>query len=172
MKRIAESSGIGIHPSYKTGKEYDLLQKEVTELSSVTNNQIYKSRQHYLRLFVPQTYRNLIKAGIREDYSLGFASLPGFRAGTCTPFVFYDLEIEKQSNLTIIPFQVMDGTLNYNMRLNPDQALVHIKNIIARIKKVNGTFVSIWHNESLSDTEIWRGWKYVFEKMLEMSQNI
>jgi len=38
------------------------------------------------------------------------------------------------------------------------------------VKNVNGTFISVWHNESLSDRDIWKGWKLVYEKMLKESQ--
>lgn len=31
---------------------------------------------------MPETYKNLIKAGIKEDYSMGFPEQIGYRAGT------------------------------------------------------------------------------------------
>ena len=31
------------------------------------------------------------------------------------------------------------------------------------VKKVKGQFTSIWHNESLSDKDVWKGWRRVFE---------
>ena len=37
------------------------------------------------------------------------------------------------------------------------------------VKEVKGTFISVWHNESLSDEGIWKGWKIVYEKMLKES---
>ena len=52
----------------------------------------------------PQTYRRLLKLSVREDYTLGYAGQTGFRAGICTPFYFYDLELEETTNLLLVPF--------------------------------------------------------------------
>ncbi len=52
-------------------------------------------------------------------------------------------------------------------RLLPDEALDRIKNILRQVKQVEGTFLSLWHNESLSGQGIWKGWREVFEGMVE-----
>ena len=33
------------------------------------------------------------------------------------------------------------------------------------VKNVGGTFVSIWHNETVTDLERWKGFRKVFEEM-------
>ena len=50
---------------------------------------------------------------MQADYSLGYASLSGFRASICTPFKFYDLAKEQATRLVIYPFQIMDATYKY-----------------------------------------------------------
>jgi len=70
--------------------------------------------------------------------------------------------------LKIFPFQIMDVTLNEYLKLNVEEAIEKIKSIIQKVKDVNGTFISLWHNESLSDHGHWRGWEPVYEKMLEI----
>ena len=45
--------------------------------------------------------------------------------------------------------------------------LDEIKNIINQVKSVNGTFISLWHNESLSDQKRWKGWRRVYEEMIK-----
>jgi len=37
---------------------------------------------------------------IEEDYSMGYPEVCGFRAGICTPFKFYDLLNETETDLT------------------------------------------------------------------------
>jgi len=36
-----------------------------------------------------------------------------------------------------------------------------------RVKEVNGTFISLWHNETVSDNRHWDEWKQVYEYTLE-----
>jgi hypothetical protein len=125
------------------------------------------SRQHYLMLSFPHTYQQLQKLGIREDYSMGYAANSGFRAGTFTPFRFYDLTTECETTLVIHPFAVMDVTLRHYLKLTPDDALERIKQLIDKVRKVDGTFTSLWHNESLSEHGVWKGWRGIFEGMVE-----
>jgi len=165
IHELAKHSEIGIHPSVRSGQRRE-LDHEISLLSKIVGKEIVKSRQHYLHLRFPKTYRNLIQNGIKEDYSMGYPYQPGFRAGTATPFKFYDLLEEKVTNLKIIPFQVMDSCLNYNMGLSTQEAKELFAEYIKKVKKVNGTFVSIWHNSSLGDEAEWEGWRAVFEYML------
>jgi hypothetical protein len=105
--------------------------------------------------------------GIKEDYSMGYASCSGFRAGTCTSFLFYDLVSDCETNLVIHPFLVMDVTLKQYLGLNPGEALDRIYRLVEIVKAVNGTFTSLWHNESLSEHGVWKGWRSVFEGMVK-----
>ena len=74
------------------------MKKEKNRLEGITNMQTKRSRQHYLRFSLPETYQQLIDLEIEEDYSMGYASHVGFRASTCTPFYFYDLDFEIQTS--------------------------------------------------------------------------
>jgi hypothetical protein len=97
---------------------------------------------------------------------MGYASEPGFRAGICDPFYFYDLDLETETNLRIHPFQVMEGTLKDYMDKTREQSLDIMKMLIDEVKAVNGNFVSLWHNESLSNTQRWKGWHETYEEMI------
>lgn len=97
IRKIAGKYKIGIHPSYRSAdkENKELVGIEKERLQEITGLKIERSRQHYLRLQFPETYRALIAAGITEDYTMGFHDMAGFRAGICTPFKFYDLEKEQ-----------------------------------------------------------------------------
>jgi hypothetical protein len=162
IQKIASEYPLGIHPSYQSNENTDLLRDEIATLNGIINKPVTRSRQHFLKLSFPETYQRLISFGITDDYTMGYANLPGFRAGTCTPFPFYDLSMEQETALIIHPFQVMDGTLNQYLKLSPLEAIDYISKINAEVRKVNGTFVSLWHNESLSEMREWTGWQDVF----------
>jgi len=167
IKSIADYAEVGIHPSYNSNKDKKKINREIRRLEDIVKREIVKSRQHFLKLSLPETYRNLIEEDIVEDYTMGFAAEPGFRAGTCTPYPFYDLDGEIECNLKVFPFQVMESTLKYYLNRNISQSIEEIKKLIDEVKLNQGTFISLWHNESLSDEMEWKGWRYVYEELIE-----
>ncbi len=169
VKKIGDYATVGIHPSFSSNTNGHRTSMEVRRLSSILNRPINHSRQHYLMLSIPQTYRKLLEHDITNDFSMGFASLPGFRAGTCTPYYFYDIDKESVTRLMVYPLGIMDGTLKDYMKLTPHEAINTIAEHMLEVKKVNGTFVSLWHNDSFSDQGHWKGWLQVYEKLLHLA---
>ncbi len=167
IKSIADYAETGIHPSYGSNKNPARLKKELTELTKILKREVTKSRQHFLILKLPETYRRLIELDITDDYTMGYALQVGFRASICSPFYFYDLDNEQITSLKIHPFAVMDATLKYYMKVQPEDAMNHIAPLIEEVRKVNGDFISLWHNESLSENKLWAGWKRVYEDLVE-----
>tara|TARA_B100000683_G_scaffold223903_1_gene221940 strand:- start:18606 stop:19910 length:1305 start_codon:yes stop_codon:yes gene_type:complete len=167
IKSVSDHSKIGIHPSFASNASFQQLEKEVGRLSKTINREVTCSRQHFLKLNLPETYRNLIELDITDDYTMGYASNYGFRAGLCTPFCFYDLDLEVETNLKVNPFAIMEGTLKYYMEIGPEHAMAHYRRLIDEVKMVNGNFISLWHNDSLNDQNQWAGWRAVFEEMIE-----
>ncbi|WP_298879519.1 polysaccharide deacetylase family protein [uncultured Polaribacter sp.] len=169
IKEMVDYARVGLHPSYFTMNNTELLKKEKIRLEHIINMPIQRSRQHYLRFSLPDTYQNLIDLEVEEDYSMGYASNVGFRASTCTPFYFYDLDFEIQTPLKVFPFAVMDTTLNDYMKLTPRQSLGRIRDLKNEVKAVNGTFITLFHNESLSDYLRWKGWKRLYDSMIKIA---
>lgn len=167
VKFLADYAEVGIHPSYASNREPSRLTAEMATLSKILKREVTRSRQHFLILKLPGTYRNLIARDITDDYTMGYAHHVGFRASICTPFFFYDLDQEQITPLRIHPFAVMDATLKYYMKIEPSQAMDFIIPLIKEVKDVNGDFVSLWHNESLSDYKMWEGWKHIYVQMIE-----
>ena len=169
IKSIADHADIGIHPSFESNKYPYKLEKEIKNLSKVFHKEITKSRQHFLKLSFPETYKQLIELDIEEDYTMGYASDVGFRAGTCTPFYFYDLDLEIETKLKIFPFQIMEATLLYYLKLNPENSIELCKQIIKEVKEVNGSLYTLWHNETVSEYRQWKNWKRVFVETVKYS---
>jgi hypothetical protein len=169
IKELVDYASVGLHPSYFTMQNAAMLKKEKERLESITHAPVKRSRQHYLRFNLPETYQQLIDLEIEEDHSMGYASRVGFRAGTCTPFYFYDLDFEIQTPLKVFPFALMDTTLNDYMKLTPKQSLGKIRDLRNEVKAVNGTFITLFHNESLSNHLRWKGWKRLYESMIKIA---
>lgn len=167
IKSIADYCEIGIHPSFASNQDPAKLKLEKKRLEKIVRSDITKSRQHFLKLYFPNTYNELIDCDITDDYTMGYAGEIGFRAGICTPFFYYDLKREFQTRLKVHPFAVMDATLRFYMKVQPAEVMSYVGPLIKEVKAVNGTFMSLWHNESISDMKPWEGWKEVYEDIVK-----
>src|SRR5664280_1180533 len=166
IQKVSGKYQVGLHPSFTAGGDGSLVSTEAARLQSILGKKTNISRFHYIRLSMPHSYENTLNAGISEDYSMGYPDEIGFRSSIARPYYFYNLSEERQTNLRIIPFQVMDGTLYDYKKLDPESSKEVILKIINETRKVGGLFVSIWHNTSLLDTKEWKGWREVFEFMI------
>ena len=166
IKNIADYAEVGVHPSYFSMKNELKIKKEKEILEGIVNFPIKRSRQHFLRIEVPETYQHLVDLEISEEYSMGYASHYGFRASTCTPFYFYDLDFEIQTPLKVFPFAAMDATLNDYLNFTPKKAFNTIMKLAKEVRKVDGTLITIFHNESVGGSGRWRGWGRVYESLL------
>lgn len=171
ISNLSSVCEIGIHPSYISNDKPWMFETEKERLEKILAREVTMSRQHYLKLRFPKTYQRLIKSGIIHDFTMGFATEAGFRAGTCTPFIFFDLTQNVQTELMVHPFQVMDVTLKNHLHLNPEEAWETVSDLMDEVKQVNGTFISLWHNESLRNSGQWAGWQKVFEQLTAKGLN-
>ncbi len=162
----ARGIDLGLHPSYRTSEDDDLLENEVRAFTNVIGP-LRATRQHFLRMRMPGTFRWLAKARIAEEHSLGFADRSGFRASTCTPFPWYDLEREEETGLTLFPFQAMDSALIERMGLGPDGVERAMNAMSDAVRAVNGTFVSVWHDRYLSGHREFAPWPAAFERVVQ-----
>jgi len=151
IKQLSERATIAVHPSYGAGNDVEVIRKEINGLEVISGQKINGSRQHFVKMTFPETYEALIQAGISEDYSMGFASISGFRAGIACPFNFYNLEKEEVRPLRIHPFMFMDSTLCDYMKLKPQEYYDAVMPYIEEVKRVGGVLCGIWHNYDLSD---------------------
>lgn len=170
LKELSATSEMGIHPSYCSNSTASLTE-EKNVLEKILGINIFISRQHFLMLRFPETYISLIKNGITADYSMGYSTITGYRAGTCSSFPFFDLKTNQESSLIIFPFAWMDRTLLQHMKLTPSEAENYISENISQIKELGGTFISLWHNESLNNKGSWKGWLKVYEHMMNYAKS-
>lgn len=163
IKAVATHNNIGLHPSWQSGDLPLLLRKEKGILETIAGKTVNRSRQHFIRFTLPQTYRYLIEAGIAHDYSMGYGSINGFRASIATPFYWYDLQEEKQTALLVHPFCFMDATAHYQLGMTAQDAAKELQYYTDAVKAVNGTLYTIWHNSFLGTDPEFEGWKEVYE---------
>lgn len=167
IQYYANKYNTGLHPSWQSADDITLLKEELAWLETVTEKKITYSRQHYIRLTLPQTFRHLLQAGIRSDFSMGYGSINGFRASVCSSYYWYDLEKEEKTNLELFPFCYMDANSYYEQKHSPEQAYRELIQLYGIIKNLNGLFISIWHNHMLGTDPLYEGWPEMFELFMK-----
>ena len=168
IKTIKKNFKIGIHPSLASHSNFEILNNEYKTFNNLSEVMATESRQHYLMLKLPDTYRKLLQLGIRHDFSMGFHDICGFRAGTSRPFQWFDLENDQATQLTIYPFQWMDVSLKNYLKLEPTEAKQLIKAIRKEALRHKGGTSFIWHNSSFDTNNGWNGWREVYEECLNL----
>ena len=167
IKHLGDYADVGIHPSFSSYLDIDKMRHEIDNLSEVLHRPLTKSRQHFLRMNLPRSYQKLIELDINDDYTMGFASQAGFRAGIADTFRFYDLENDMVTNLRVHPFALMDGTMRDYLNLDLEASFQLAKQLVDEVKAVGGTFIYLTHNETLGGEKRWVGWPEMYRQLLE-----
>lgn len=164
---VSRKNAIGIHPSWQSGDDEIILIKEIELLCNISKQSIKNSRQHYIKMNLPETYERLIKHSITNDHSMGYGSINGFRASYCLPFFWYDLKNEKQTSLLIHPFCFMEANSFFEQGFNAMQAGEELQQYFDVVKKVNGKLITIFHNHFITEEPQWIEWRKMYEAFLK-----
>ena len=165
IKSVADYCHVGIKASYFALEDLSVLKEEKLKMEAVINSELKAVRHSFSKLNLPQSYRNLIELEIHQDFTMGYIDELGFRAGTCTPFQWYDLDYEVQTPLQINPYHCLDfALLVHQSQLDKSQ---HLQKLIDEVKAVNGTFIPVFHNYTFSNLDRWKGFKALFNIILE-----
>lgn len=163
IKSIADYSTVALAASYSSFSNIELLKLEKKKLTSVVNREVNLSRMRYNRVDIPETYRNLVHAEFSDDYTMGYTHEIGFRAGTCSPFYFYDINLEVQQPIRIHPFAVHDYAL---INFKKEQEVLNELDVLCQdVKSVHGNFITIFSNELIGSKQK-VSWKKLYESVL------
>ncbi|MDX1270335.1 polysaccharide deacetylase family protein [Bizionia paragorgiae] len=165
IKQVGDYCKVGLKSSLFAVDSKATLKMEKERLERIINQDIPAARQSYSKLNLPETYRNLTELEISEDFTMGYINHVGFRAGTCTPFFFFDLDYEIQTPLRINTYHVLDFALLKHHSLLDKKMILN--RIITEVKKVNGEFVPVFHNYTFSNSERWKGYKELFNIIID-----
>jgi hypothetical protein len=166
FKQHAKKYTVGIHPSWKSYGNVNAILKEKKILESATDKTITLSRQHYIRLNLPETYEQLIDAGITQEYSMGYGSINGFRASVAAPFFWYNLAKENTTPLRIFPFCWMDANSFYEQQQDANTSLSELQYYLQECQAVNGQMITIVHNNFLGTDLLFKGWRAMYEQFI------
>ncbi len=171
LKRLIASlekeATVGIHPGYhEWNSAKNRTSIEIQRLAEIIDSPVLHSRQHFLRMQMPDTYRSLESLDIQKDYTMGMADEVGYRAGTSRTFRWYDYQQDRVSSLEIVPFWGMDSAIKRHKGWSIEEAK---KEILQAKKAIDGIgdWRMVWHNETVCDEREWKGWRNVFEEQFK-----
>jgi len=167
INKIALKFQTGIHPSWQSGENNLVLEQEINTLVKVIQQPVTISRQHYLKMTIPETYPKLLQAGIKKEYTMGYGTANGFRASYANAFYWYDFKNERVTDLEIHPFCYMDTNSIFELRAPVYEAKKELQELWDQIKNVNGEMICIFHNNFLTDQPGWLEWKKMYTSFLE-----
>ncbi len=171
IKKLQMDGRVGIHPSY-FANEAKVLLSELRVLEHICGGDaISISRQHYIKLKVPASCRLLLDAGIADDFSMGYSTHLGFRAGTGSSFLWYDLLNERVTNLRMHPFCFMDTAALYELQLTPADAFTALHLMMQELKHVGSPLITVFHNFSLGSAPEWSGWSEAYRDFVAKARS-
>lgn len=163
---------IGIHPSFFTLRNPEILKEEIHRLSQVLadleiDQAIISSRKHYLRWDWLHTPFILNEAGITDDYTVGYPDRTGFRVGVAFPYSAFCWNTKKALPLKLHPLCVMECSLTHEryMGLTYNEAELKVSEYADLLKNLGGEYVVLWHNHVLINKEELN----LFSKILDIS---
>lgn len=145
IKSIADYHIVSLMISYYAVSNPVQLKRERRRLINIINRPVKRARARYNRLLIPEMYKAAVDAEFNEDYTMGYSNFMGFRAGTCTPFNFYDISYEIQLPLKVNPFCIQDSAL---LKFNDEREVRgKIQELYKNVQDVGGDFITVFSNE-------------------------
>lgn len=144
IKMVGDYSSVGLLVSKSATESISMLKEEKKRIEQITNRPLQHARISDYRITLPYSYRDLLDQEVTEDYTMGYPDIPGFRASTCTPFLFYDLDYEMQTPLLLHPFciHIKEIINSSNQTINT----INLEELRNSVKMVNGVFIVAFSN--------------------------
>lgn len=156
---------IGLHPSYQSAQQQELIQVEREKLEQITGEKVILSRQHFLRFIPGITGKHLEKSGIQQDSSMGYTRRIGFRCGTGFAYRPYDFENKRACSYLEQPLVVMDSALIHEVGDRMEAFESSLKEFVDQHRELTSICFN-FHNSTFDDTLFHRkSLKGIYERL-------
>jgi peptidoglycan/xylan/chitin deacetylase (PgdA/CDA1 family) len=150
---------IGVHGSYNSYLNRELLVKEKSVLEEIIGDEIIGIRQHYLNMKEPETWIYQKEAGFKYDASLGKKRGIGYKDERSKPFT------DESSGMFIIPLTFMESNLFAETNSNPDRAIREAIALMDGTEEKGGVYTVLWHQRMFNEEEF-PGYYRVYDKII------
>lgn len=148
IKSVADYAEVGLQPGYYANQNIKILKEEKLRLEDILKRGVEIVLNNKYNLLLPDAYKNMAELEFKKDYSMGYPQTFGFRAGTCTPFLFYDIYFEVTTPLQVHPYVINIKATNGLTESDIDQK---VNTILENVKLVKGKLIAIFSNEDFSE---------------------
>ena len=163
IKYVADYLEIGLILSFHWLSDLTQLMSEKEQLSSHTHREVESTYNDRQLVKLPEVYRNLIEAGVTRDYSMYYFDQFGFRAGSCRPYLFYDLEYEVKTPLELMPVVGKSLALKDSAGWVIEQTF---NDLFDTVERLGGTFIMVFANRDFEPKKDNKIWRYLFSEKL------
>jgi hypothetical protein len=164
IKSVADYTPVGLRISHLAINDLAVMATEKKRIENITNRPLACTINASGILRIPDALRTLVDLEIGQNMSMGYPNELGFRAGTCTPFYFYDLDFESQSPLLLMPYVATTGALK---EFTDEERIAKITNFKDVISGVNGMLVTVFSNDDFAATLYNRSWRKLYSETLQ-----
>ena len=161
VKFVGDYTKLGLLFSYHSLDDHERLKEEKKQMEELSHRSLSHSMNDQFMVSLPNHYRNLLELEVACDCTMVYDTHLGFRAGTCTPFLFYDLDYEIKTPLIIQPIA---GTTTALKEASSSSIEMGINELKENVKSVHGVFSFVFSNKDFTSTKKNKIWKYIFSE--------
>lgn len=162
IKSMGDYGRIGLLIGYEAIRDIAVLREEKKRWEAIVNRDVEAAASPFYGINLPHLYNNYDELEIVRDYSMGYPDMIGFRAGTCSPFLYYDLNLERISPLTLYPVAI--NSVAFKRR-----SFFEIKTVLERlhtqVKAVDGQLYIAFKNSDFQEGKLREKYFQILEKM-------
>ena len=148
IKSVADYAEVGLQPGFFANQKFSVLKEEKKRLEEIIKRPVESAINNHYNLLLPDTYNHMVELEFQRDFSMGYPEAVGLRAGTCTPFLFYDLNFEITTPLMICPYAINSEAFN---KLKENEIEYKVLEIKRQIAMVGGNLISVFTNKDFSE---------------------
>jgi hypothetical protein len=148
IKSVADYAEVGLQPGYYANQKFAVLKEEKKRMEDIIKRPVESAINNHYNLLLPDTYNHMVELEFQKDFSMGYPEALGLRAGTCTPFLFYDLNFEITTPLLVNPYAINSEAFG---KLKENEIEYKVLEIKRQISMVEGKLISVFTNKDFSE---------------------
>lgn len=143
---------IGLHASWYASCSVAEMKREKEQLERSARTEVVSVRQHFLHCDIRHSPWIYQQAGLRNDSSMGFNDVVGFRHATCWPYELNDHKTGKSTGVMELPLTIQDRCLTgRGGKIDVPRAVERGMALAGHVEAVGGLLTILWHPKLIAN---------------------